>query len=92
LPFKVSWIRRARVLRRLLRKYREKKKIDKHTYHTLYLQAKGNRFKTKRNLVETIHRMKAEEKKEQALTGQVEARKLKKTSSEKPTSALPKKE
>jgi large subunit ribosomal protein L19e len=81
LPYKVAWVRRTRVLRRLLAKYREKKKIDKHVYHSLYMQAKGNRFKTKRNLIETIHKLKADEKKEAAVTGQIEARKAKAKSS-----------
>jgi large subunit ribosomal protein L19e len=75
LPFKVLWMRRMRVLRRLLRKYRDAKKIDKHLYHELYLQAKGNRFKTKRVLIETIHAKKSDLASAAEYTAQVEARK-----------------
>ena len=47
-------MRRQRVLRRLLAKYRAAGKIDKHLYHDLYHLSKGNTFKHKRALVEHV--------------------------------------
>jgi len=77
MPVKVLWMRRQRVLRRLLRKYREAKKITKDIYHHFYLASKGNLFKNKSVLIEGIHKMKQEKIREQQLEAQREARRIK---------------
>jgi len=57
MPQKVLWIRRQRTLRRLLLKYREAKKIDKHLYHELYLACKANQYKSKKTLSEAVEKI-----------------------------------
>ncbi|KAI1819355.1 ribosomal protein L19/L19e domain-containing protein [Xylaria intraflava] len=77
MPQQILWMRRLRVLRRLLVKYRASGKIDKHLYHELYHSSKGNTFKHKRALVEHIHRAKAEMARERAITEEMDVRRQK---------------
>lgn len=71
------WIRRQRVLRRLLKKYRAAKKIDRTIYHKFYLASKGNQFKNRTVLIEAIFKEKNKTIENKKLEDQQEARRQK---------------
>eukprot|EP00825_Cyclidium_porcatum_P015222 TRINITY_DN1847_c0_g1_i1.p2 TRINITY_DN1847_c0_g1~~TRINITY_DN1847_c0_g1_i1.p2 ORF type:complete len:223 (+),score=53.72 TRINITY_DN1847_c0_g1_i1:77-745(+) len=77
MPSKMLWIRKSRVLRRLLRKYRAAKKLDKKQYHHFYLACKGNQYRNKRVLIEAIHQSKYDKSRNDKLNEQQEARRNK---------------
>ena len=78
MPQKVLWVRRQRTLRRLLKKYRESKKIDKHLYHELYLACKANQYKSKKNLADAVEKIIYKKGLEQKTAAQKQAIKDKK--------------
>ena len=71
---KFQWIRRIRVLRKVLIDFRNRQEIDNHLYRKLYLKAKGNEFRNRRVLVEHVQTLKAETLREKNVQAQIEAR------------------
>jgi large subunit ribosomal protein L19e len=74
---KKNWTFRQRVLRHLLKKYREVAKIDNHLYRELYKKCKGNVFKNKRILIEYLRKANTEASRKKNLIEKFEIRRNK---------------
>ena len=74
---KVCWMRRQRALRRLLRKLRKNRKIDKNLYHKFYLGSKGNLYKNKKVLIEAVHKERNEKVRVEKIEQEQKARRFK---------------
>ena len=83
-PTKILWVRRQRVLRRLLRKYRAAKKVDRTIYHKFYLASKGNQFKKKTVLIEAVFKEKIKKIEAEKLKAQQETRRQKRAHRQEP--------
>merc|ERR1711976_1080543 len=77
MPVKLFWMRRQRALRRLLRKLRKNKKVDKNLYHKFYLGSKGNLYKNKKVLIEAIHKERNEKIRLEKIEAEQKARRFK---------------
>merc|ERR1739849_31358 len=76
-PVKICWMRRQRALRRLLRKLRKARKIDRNLYHKFYLGSKGNLYKNKKVLIESIHKERNEKIRVEKIEAEQKARRFK---------------
>merc|ERR1712183_455942 len=77
MPKKLFWIRRQRALRRLLRKLRKNKKVDKNLYHKFYLGSKGNLYRNKKVLIEAIHKERNEKIRLEKIAAEQNQRRMK---------------
>merc|ERR1712119_124697 len=77
MPQKLFWIRRQRALKRLLKKLRKNKKVDKNLYRKFYMGAKGNLYKNKKVLIEAIHKERNEKLRQEKINQEQEQRRMK---------------